>query len=141
MPTVRLTRAVQFSAAHRYFRPDWSDEQNRHAFGACANEHGHGHTYKCFVTVSGPISQDTSTVFDLAQLDNILREEVLEPLDHQHINHAVPEFHYGGQIPTAEALAVYLWGRIVRRIPSEIELLCVRVQEDTDLFAEYCADE
>ncbi len=141
MPKVRLTRAVQFSAAHRYFRPDWSDEQNRGAFGACANEHGHGHTYKCFVTVLGPISQDTSMVFDLARLDEILREEVLDPLDHQHINHAIPEFHYGQQIPTAEALAAYLWGRIVRRIPDGVELISVRVQEGPDLFAEYCADE
>jgi 6-pyruvoyltetrahydropterin/6-carboxytetrahydropterin synthase len=80
-------------------------------------------------------------VFDLAEFDDVLREEVLEPLDHQHINHAIPEFRYGGQIPTAEALAAYLWGRIVRRIPAGIELISVRVQEGPDLFAEYCADE
>lgn len=80
-------------------------------------------------------------VFQLRRLDDILRAQVLEPLDHQHLNYAVPEFAYGGQIPTVEALAVYLWNRLAPCLPGGVELHCVRVQEDPDLYAEYFGEE
>ncbi len=133
----RLTRTVQFAAAHRYYRPDWSEARNREAFGPCANPHGHGHTYQCSVTVTGEIGDDRSMVMDLTPLDDILHAEVVKPLDHQHMNHAVPEFAYGKQLPTAEALAVYLWRRILPRLPEGVRLHCVRVDEDARLHAEY----
>ena len=132
-----LTRTVEFSAAHRYYRPDWTDEENRTAFGACANDHGHGHSYRCAVTVTGPLSADRSMILDLGDLDSILRMEIVEPLDHQHLNHAVPEFAYGSQIPTAEALAVYIWNRIEPRLPAGVTLTRVRVREDAWLHADY----
>lgn len=137
MTTASLTRTVEFSAAHRYYRPDWSEAENRAAFGACANDPGHGHSYQCAVTVRGPISPDRSMIIDLVDLDTILREEVVDPLDHQHINHVVPEFAYGQRIPTAEAMAVYLWERIAPRLPAGISLQRVRVQEDAHLHADY----
>lgn len=137
MPHASLTRTVRFSAAHRYYRPDWSEEKNRVAFGACANEPGHGHTYHCAVTIYGPVSAERGMVMDLAALDAILRAEIVEPLDHQHINHAIPEFAYGAQIPTAEMLAVYLWHRLSPRMPAGVELMRVRVEEDETLSAEY----
>lgn len=137
MAIARLTRTVRFSAAHRYHRPDWSEAENRAAFGACANPHGHGHTYRCAVTVSGPVSEDRDMVMDLVPLDRILQDEVVAPLDHQHLNHAVPEFAFGGRIPTAEALAVYVWERIDPRLPEGVRLHCVRIEEDADLHAEY----
>jgi 6-pyruvoyltetrahydropterin/6-carboxytetrahydropterin synthase len=133
----QLTRAVRFSAAHRYHRPDWSEERNRDKFGACANDPGHGHNYTCEVTVEGTVAKDTSMVLDLDTLDAILNDEVVKPLDHQHINFAVPEFAYGKTIPTAEALAVYLWGRIAGHLPPGVRLHRVRVREDTDLYAEF----
>ena len=48
-----LTRRVTFAAAHRYRRPDWSDERNERVFGACARPNFHGHSYVCDVTVTG----------------------------------------------------------------------------------------
>jgi len=76
-------------------------------------------------------------VVDLAKLDTVLHEEVVEPLDHRHLNLDVPEFAFGQQLPTAEALAVYIWRRVEPRLPPGISLDCVRVQEDPTLFAEY----
>ncbi|MEE8115750.1 MAG: 6-carboxytetrahydropterin synthase [Gemmatimonadales bacterium] len=137
MPTARLTRVVSFSAAHRYFRPEWSAGRNAEVFGRCAREHGHGHNYRCYVTIAGPVAEDTGMLMDLAELDAILHEEVHEPLDHRHLNHDVPEFAPGRQIPTAEALAVYLWRRVASRLPDGVRLHSVRVQEDSDLYAEY----
>ena len=137
MTTVRLTRIVTFSAAHRYFRPDWSAERNREVFGACAGEHGHGHNYECAVTVSGPLDEETGMVIDLRDLDTILAEEVRDRFDHRFINHEVPEFGPAGMIPTGEMLAVFLWERISGRLPAAVTLELVRVQEDQHLYAEY----
>jgi 6-pyruvoyltetrahydropterin/6-carboxytetrahydropterin synthase len=80
-------------------------------------------------------------VIRLDQLDAILREEISERFDHRHINHEVPEFEFGKKIPTAEALAVYIWQSVQRRLPPVVELVCVRVQEEPTLFAEYRGDD
>jgi 6-pyruvoyltetrahydropterin/6-carboxytetrahydropterin synthase len=135
--TARLTRLVRFSAAHRYYRPEWSDDENRKAFGACANPHGHGHSYECAVTVKGRLSSDRSMVMDLESLDTLLREVVVSRLDHQHLNYVVPEFAPGKVIPTAEALAVHIWRQLEGRLPNGVILHRVRIQEDATLFAEY----
>lgn len=137
MPTVRLTRVVVFSAAHRYFRPEWSADKNATVFGACGHEHGHGHRYECHVTVAGPMSDETGMVVDLRTLDRILREEVTSRLDHKHLNYDVPEFAFGNTIPTCEALAVHLWQQIAARLPADVTLERVRIHEDPELFAEY----
>lgn len=140
MATVQLTRVVSFAAAHRYYRPEWSSEQNVEAFGKCANEHGHGHSYECHVTVSGQPDADTSMIMDLSELDAILHEEVMERLDHHHINHDVREFAFGARVPTSEALAVYIWTRIAPRLPEGVRLTRVRVHEDRALYAEYSGE-
>jgi len=137
VPTVRLTRVIQFSAAHRYFRPEWTAERNTEAFGACASAHGHGHTYQCHVTVKGTPDPATAMVIDLALLDRILRDEVIERFDHRHLNHDVPEFAFGKTLPTGEALCLDIWTRVAARLPAGCALDAVRVQEEPALFAEY----
>ncbi|MFQ5703546.1 MAG: 6-pyruvoyl tetrahydropterin synthase family protein [Gemmatimonadales bacterium] len=137
MSNVLLTRVVKFSAAHRYFRPDWSTDRNLKEFGACASEHGHGHSYECRITVSGSPSDETSMVADLAHLDAAIQQEVVQRFDHRHINYDVPEFAFGKQIPTVEALAVFIWNKMVDRMPPSVKLECVRIQEEPCLYAEY----
>ena len=117
MNVTYLTRSVRFSAAHRYHRPEWNEARNRAAFGACANEHGHGHNYVLEVTVAGEPDPLTGFCVDLAALDELLREQVREPLDHRHLNHDVPEFRGGGRIPSSENLVVWIWERLASRIP------------------------
>lgn len=137
MPTAYLTRTVQFSAAHRYFRPEWSAVRNVEVFGACAAEHGHGHTYLCRVTVKGTPEHETGMIVDLAALDRILEEEVVQRLDHKHLNYDVPEFAYGRTVPTGEALCLDIWSRVAQRLPAGCALAAVRVQEEPALYAEY----
>jgi 6-pyruvoyltetrahydropterin/6-carboxytetrahydropterin synthase len=131
-----LTRRVRFAAAHRYYRGDWSEEQNREVFGACSNPHGHGHNYRLEVTLQAPISEETGFSADLTQLDAILREEVLEPLDHQHLNHVVPDFA-AGTVPTCENILRWLWPRLARRIGPPARLHRLRLHEDDDLYVDY----
>ena len=136
MSIVFLTRSIRFSASHRYFRPEWSEERNRETFGSCTNAPGHGHNYECVVTVSGPLDHETSMVLDLKVFDRILHDEIANRLDHQHINDAEEEFAYGKTIPTAEALAVFFFQKVAARLPEGVQLYKVRVQEDANLYAD-----
>ena len=137
MTVAYLTRRVRFSAAHRYHRPEWSELQNRQVFGACNNPHGHGHNYHLEVTVQGPVNAATGYAIDLGKLDQILHDEVVAPFDHQHLNHTVPEFADGAQIPTCENITALLWPRIAGRLPAGARLHRLRLHEDEDLYVDY----
>jgi 6-pyruvoyltetrahydropterin/6-carboxytetrahydropterin synthase len=139
MPTALLTRVVTFSAAHRYHRPDWSDQRNRQVFGACNNPVGHGHNYRLAATVEGDIDAETGFSTDLAALDAVLHG-VIAPLDHQHLNHALPEFGEGRLIPTSENILMYLWPRIAAAVPFGSRLRHLRLYEDETLYVDYAAE-
>jgi 6-pyruvoyltetrahydropterin/6-carboxytetrahydropterin synthase len=130
-----LTRTVSFYAVHRYYRPDWSEAQNREAFGPLSDPPGHGHDYQCAVTVGGPVG-DKGMILDLTLLDRILREEVLTPLAGKHLNLDVSAFSYGRLLPTCEAIAAYLFPRIAARLPDGVVLERVRIAEDPTLYAD-----
>lgn len=136
MSRASLTRAVHFSAGHRYHRSDWSEERNRRVFGECASSSGHGHNYRCEVTVEGPVDPATGMVVDLGELDRLLEEEVSEPMDHGHLND-LPDFQGELQIPTTENLARVIWRRLGPRLPDGCRLTRVRVREDRDLWSDY----
>ena len=136
MPVMQLTRRVRFSAAHRYHRPEWSEERNREVFGPCSNPYGHGHDYLLEVTAEGEVDPVTGFSANLAEVDRVLREEVVEPLDHQHLNHAVPRFAPGGSIPTTENILLLLWERIAPRITGA-RLVRLRLREGADLWVDY----
>jgi 6-pyruvoyltetrahydropterin/6-carboxytetrahydropterin synthase len=136
-----LTRAVHFSASHRYYRPEWSAEENRRRFGASASPEGHGHNYRCEVTVAGPIDAETGMVVDLDQLDRILDAEVVARFQHRHINTAVPEFGDGRLMPTTENLAAFILEKVAARLTAGTRVYRVRVQEDRDLWSDVYGSE
>ncbi len=140
MPTASLTRRISFSAAHRYSRPEWSDEKNASTFGACAWPNFHGHSYVCDVTVGGPIDATTGFVIDLGLLDDILNREVKQRFDHRNINLDVPEFADGKLVPTGENLARFIFERVQREIPKPARVLRVTVGEDDSLSATYTGE-
>lgn len=137
MSVTYLTRRVTFSAAHRYWREEWSEDRNRDVFGACANPYGHGHNYALEATVEGSIDAETGFCVDLGRLDAILRTAVVDALDHRHINHSIPEFGAGGRVPTTENLLVWAWPRIEGRLPAGVRLHRLRLREDADLHVDY----
>lgn len=137
MPTAYLARTVQFCAAHRYFRPEWSEAKNTEVFGKCASPNGHGHTYHCTVTVRGRVEGTTGMSVNLATLDRILAEEVVVRLDHHHLNLDLPEYAYGRTVPTGEELCLDIWRRVAARLPEGCTLATVRVEEEPALYAEY----
>src|SRR6185369_5758403 len=137
MATASLTRRISFSAAHRYSRPEWSDEKNASTFGACAWPNFHGHSYVCDVTVSGPIDDKTGFVVDLGVLDRILKEQVKDRFDHRNINLDVAEFADGKLVPTGENLARFIYERIQAGLGGAARVVRVTIAEDATLSATY----
>jgi 6-pyruvoyltetrahydropterin/6-carboxytetrahydropterin synthase len=137
---ITLERRYRFSASHLYRRPDWSEEENRARFGKCANLPGHGHNYRLYVMVSGEIDPETGFVVDLGQLDALVQEHVVERLDHQHLNAALPEFGEGLAIPSSENLVRWIQGELTDRLPPGSRLDRLRLEEDEDLAAEWAAN-
>lgn len=135
MPITQLIRRVRFSAAHRYRKPEWSDEKNVEVFGLCARPNYHGHNYACVVTVEGPIDPVTGMVIDLEQLDRALETEVVSRFDHRNINLEVPEFADGGLIPTGENLAAFILDRLQVALGRGVRVRSVRIDEDENLSA------
>lgn len=128
-----LTRRVTFAAAHRYRRPEWSDEQNRRTFGLCARENYHGHSYVCDVTVTGAIDPATGMIVDLGVLDRVLATEVRERFDHSNINLDVPEFADGKLVPTGEELSRYIYERVQAALGNSVRVVEVVLAEDDTL--------
>ncbi|HUL14829.1 MAG TPA: 6-carboxytetrahydropterin synthase [Terriglobales bacterium] len=130
---VYLTRKIEFSASHRYDNPDFSPEENRRIFGKCNNPHGHGHNYTLEVTVAGEPDPSTGMVLDLKELKEILEREVMQRMDHRHLNYEVVELQ--GQIPTCENIARVIWNLLEPKI-TRGKLHRVRLYESPDLFAD-----
>ena len=131
---VYLTRKCEFSASHYYHNPEFTAEENQRIFGKCANLNGHGHNYTLEVTVKGEVNPKTGFVVDLKELKEILNREVIEALDHRHLNKEVPEFFQ--QIPTTENLAIAIWNRLQGKL-RVAQLHRVRVYELPDLFVDF----
>jgi 6-pyruvoyltetrahydropterin/6-carboxytetrahydropterin synthase len=129
-----LTRTVTFFALHRLYRPEWSAEQNRKAFGPLSEEPPHGHDYRCAVTVSGGPEAAPDLLVDLAQLDAILRDEIVAPHDGRYLNRDLAAF--ARTLPTCEAMAAHFYERIAARLPAGVRLERVRVSEDPTLHAD-----
>ena len=140
MPSASLTRRISFSAAHRYNRPEWSEEKNVNTFGACAWPNFHGHTYVCDVTVAGPIDDTTGFVVDLGALDRILKEHVKDRFDHRNINLDVPEFADGKLVPSGENLARFIFESVERLLPKPAKVIRVTVGEDDSLSATFSGE-
>ena len=131
---IYLTRKCEFSASHYYHNPQWSEDENRRAFGKCANLNGHGHNYTLEVTVAGEVDPTTGFVVDLKELKEILNREVVDAMDHRHLNKEVPEF--ATKIPTTENIAIAVWQRLNDKL-KVAKLHRVRLYEMPDLFVDF----
>jgi 6-pyruvoyltetrahydropterin/6-carboxytetrahydropterin synthase len=140
MASAFLTRRISFAAAHRYRRPEWSDEENTRVFGLCARPNYHGHSYTCEVTVRGDIDPRTGMLIDVAKLDGVLALEVRDRFDHRNINQDVAEFAEGKLIPTGENLARFIYERIRAALDGGIQVTEVMVAEDSTLRCSYRGD-
>jgi len=132
---VFLTRIEHFNAAHKLYNPSWTHEKNEAVFGKCANENWHGHNYELHVTVKGEVSADTGFVMDAKYLSSLIKQFVLEELDHKNLNLDVSFLK--DKMCSTENLSIAIWDQLTSRLPENIQLHCVKVYETPRIFVEY----
>lgn len=133
---IYITRRERFNAAHRLFRPEYSNEKNLEVFGKCSNPNWHGHNYELFVTLKGEISPETGFLINLKKLSDVIREHAIEKLDHKNINLEVDFMK--DKLASTENLAVGIWQELDPYITAlSARLHCVKVVESENNFVEY----
>ncbi|HIP31951.1 MAG TPA: 6-carboxytetrahydropterin synthase [Crocinitomicaceae bacterium] len=136
MKTVYITRRESFNAAHKLYREDWSEEKNWEVFGKCSNHNWHGHNFTIYVTVKGIPNKDTGFVMNLKDLSRIIKEEVIEPLDHKNLNLDVPFLK--GMLASTENVVIQVWDRMKEPIAmAGGELVKIKLVETENNFVEY----
>lgn len=132
---IYLTRIEHFNAAHKLYNPDWSREKNEEIFGKCANENWHGHNYELFVTVKGEVNNDTGFLIDAKKLSSLIKENILDKLDHKNLNIEV-EF-LQNKMCTTENLAKGIWEQLFSLLPEGVTLHCIKLYETQRIYVEY----
>jgi 6-pyruvoyltetrahydropterin/6-carboxytetrahydropterin synthase len=137
---ITLTRKFEFSASHRYWKKDWSEEKNNEVFGPCTSPYGHGHNYDLYVTVTGPVDRNTGMIINLTQLKSIVND-ILKDFDHKFLNMDTPYFQE--RIPTTENIAAVLFNLIDGKLSTntgQVKLSRIRLYEMQNLYADVWRD-
>jgi len=148
MNNIRITKQFSFETGHALYGYD----------GKCRNVHGH--SYKLSVTVIGIPIGDTSNVkygmvIDFSDLKKIVKEEVVNVFDHATVfNKNTPHVELAKELevrghnillvdyqPTSEMMVIDFSKKIKKRLPDNIELHSLRLQETETSFAEWYAGE
>lgn len=133
---VFLTRIEHFNAAHKLYNPKWDKEKNEAVFGKCANENWHGHNYELHVTIKGEPGEDTGYVFNAKTLSRIIRESILEKLDHKNLNLDV-DFLQGKRTST-ENLVIGIWEELAPLLEKKgVQLHHIRIYETPRIYVDY----
>jgi len=137
--TVYISKDVHFCAAHKLYNTKWSEEQNEEVFGKCANENWHGHNFDMTVTVKGTPDPDTGFVMNFKSLKKIIKEEVVEKVDHKNLDLDVDFLE--GQMSSCENLVTAFWDILKPVVEKESKgnatLHCIKLYETPTSFAEY----
>ena len=148
MSLIRITKQFTFETGHALFGYD----------GLCKNVHGH--SYKLSVTVLGTPIQDThhvkhGMVIDFKDLKKIVKEEIVDLFDHATVfNQNTPHVELAKTLeksghkvilvdyqPTSEMMVIDFAERIQSRLPKNIQLFSIKLQETETSFAEWFANE
>ncbi len=136
MAIVYVTRRERFNAAHQMYNPAWSPEKNEEVFGKCSNKNWHGHNYELFVTVKGSPQPETGYCVDLKDVSTIIKDHVIEKIDHRNINLDVDFMR--GKLASTENLTLAIWEVLESKIKDlGAQLHCVKIYESENNFVEY----
>jgi 6-pyruvoyltetrahydropterin/6-carboxytetrahydropterin synthase len=146
MSTIRITKQFSFETGHALYGYD----------GKCKNVHGHSYTVS--VTVIGNPITDTSNVkygmvIDFSDLKKIVTEEIVDQFDHATVfNQNTPHVELANELssrghhvilvdyqPTSENMVVDFAQKIINRLPKQIHLHSLKLQETESSFAEWFA--
>ena len=146
MTKIRITKKFRFEAAHALYGYD----------GKCKNIHGHN--YKLFVTVVGSPTSDSSNVkfgmvMDFDDLKKIVKAEIIKEFDHSVIfNKNSPHKKLADDLiknghkvvladyqPTIEEMIIDFANKISSKLPSEIKLHSLKLEETETPYSEWFA--
>ena len=130
-----ITRRAYFSASHRYWLPELSEDDNSASFGPCAIAPGHGHNYELIVSMAGELDE-YGMVLNLSNVKHAIKKEVTDQLDFRFLNNAWPEFDISkseGCLPTTESLIRVIWNRLKSHLP----IVALRLYESPKLWSDY----
>ena len=144
MSNIRITKQFSFETGHALYGYD----------GKCKNVHGH--SYKLSVTVIGkPISDNSNVKFgmviDFSDLKKIVKEEIVDVFDRAtvfnkntpHVDLAAELENRGHHVilvnyqPTSENMVTDFAQKIKNRLPADIKLHSLKLQETDTSFAEW----
>lgn len=135
-PMLRLSQKFEFSASHRLFNRDCSEEENRRLFGKCSNPNGHGHNYELQVTLAGGPDPIDGVLANLPDFERIVASAVIDRFDHKNLNVDVPEF--AELIPSVENIARVIYRLLKPRFDDAgAALAAVTVWETPKTWCEY----
>jgi len=135
-----ITRKERFNAAHKLFKENWTNEKNLEVFGKCSNPNWHGHNYDLFVTVKGKINPETGFVIDLKFLSTLIKERVIDKIDHKNINLDVDFMK--DRMASTEVLAEAIWEQLEPAIKGQgCALHCIKLFETENNYVEYFGSE
>lgn len=148
MSKIRITKEFSFETGHALYGYD----------GKCKNVHGH--SYKLSVTVIGvPISDRSNVKFgmviDFSDLKKIVKEEIVDQFDHATVfNQTTPHIELANELidrghhvilvdyqPTSENMVVDFSQKIKDRLPNNIELHSLKLQETETSYAQWFASD
>ena len=129
---MKISKIIQFDAAHKLYVPQWDKQKNQKVYGKCSNLHGH--RYTLIVTVDGPISED-GMVMNFSLLKAIIQEEIIDCYDHQYLNDCVD---FQGCITTSERLLQVIHDKLVRRLAETTPQVTLRKLELYETDTSFC---
>ena len=138
---VYVSRKEHFNAAHKLYNPKWSKERNHEVYGPCSNENWHGHNFELIVTVKGVPDPDTGFVVDMKKLGDLVKQEVIDKVDHKNLNLDVPFMK--GKLASCENLIMEFWKILepsVGELTSTGKLHSLKLYETPRNFVEYFGD-
>ncbi|MES2387330.1 MAG: 6-carboxytetrahydropterin synthase [Bacteroidota bacterium] len=135
---VLVSRKEHFNAAHKLYNPAWTEEKNTEVFGPCANQNWHGHNFELITTVSGNPDPDTGFVIDLKKLSTLIRNLIIDKLDHKNLNVDVDFMQ--GKMASCEILVIEIWNILapaISQIAPNAKLHRLKLYETPRNYVEY----
>lgn len=134
-------RKEHFNAAHKLYNESWSKEKNLEVFGPCANANWHGHNFELIVGVKGESDKETGFVVDLKGLSDVIKEEILDKVDHKNLNLDVSFMK--GKMASCESLVIEFWKILkpeIKKLNPKSSLHHIRLFETPRNFVDYYGD-
>jgi len=132
----QITKQYKFCAAHKYWNNEWDNDKNIDVFDDDVKLHGHN--YDLYVTIKGPINQDSGFIINLKDLNQIVETKVISELDHSLIQ---DNKWFKNKQPSTENLVLFIWNQIVNHIEKPASLHAIKLRETGTIFTEYYGEE